>query len=109
MAVTLMIDPSDVRNVAGFQNLSGASSPFSLPTGFYFIDFDAADPNAGTTLQVADGAGNVLANAAQNGVFNQNTNVPGFPGGVWFQVGPSSGSLTVTVSNGTASNVIIRG
>src|SRR5260370_38865610 len=104
--IDLSLPRADVKIVQSFKDLSGTSSPFSLPYGFCYVDFDAADPNAGTTVSVLDGGGNTLVTVYPNihGL------VGGPAGGAQFFVGVGGGAgLTVQVANGTASPVVIPG
>ncbi len=101
------IPRADVHAVAAFQNLSGTSAPFSLPYGFYWVDFDAADPNAGTTVAVLDSGGNTLVTVGQN---TRGFILGGPLGGGGFQVGPSNGaSMTMVASNGIAQSIVVQG
>src|SRR6266849_5746459 len=103
-----MPDIADVHEVAAYQNLSGSTAPFSLPVGFYWIDFDPVDPNAGTTVAVIDvtNGNTTLCTASPNSTGHPLIGGP--LGGAGFQVGPGV-SLKLTVANGIAQSIVIQG
>src|SRR2546425_12270172 len=104
-----MILAQDTKVVQSFKDLSGTSASFSLPVGYYWLSFDAADPNGGTLVAVVDGASNTLVTINPDIGGNTTFGMPGIPSRGGFQITPASVAVTVQVSNGTASEVTIRG
>jgi len=107
MDINLTMPRANIQFTTSFHSLSGTSPPFNLSYGFYYVDFDAADPNAGTTVSVLDNTGATLVTVGPNITGNL---IGGPAGGAGFQVGPTNGSgMAVVAANGIAASVVIQG
>src|SRR5438094_398640 len=102
----------DVHVVQSFVNLSGTSSSFTLPVGYYLVEMRGSDPNnpPSITVQTIDG---IISLATLNTIVGGgNTDfgiaqIPGVGGQVAFQVGPGMTLNLVVV--GLATSVMIYG
>ncbi len=104
----------DVPVVQSFANLSGTSTPFSLPVGFYRAEMHCVDPNNPPTLTVQTSDGLTVLTTLNTVIGGANTDLgiaaPSIPltGVAAFQIGPNM-SLVCVVTGPAATSLQIFG